>query len=209
MYERYFAEKRGVVSLNFFYRDLTDLVEKETQFNASNGRWEQRPVNVDEGKMWGVEFDGSRRLDDWGLRGLTLRGNYSWLDSSTRDRFTGDNRRINEQPNYILNLGADYEYKPWRASVGGNYNRVGRLEKHDIVGANRRVQKQDPSHYLDVYFVQRLTEHIRLRLSGVNLLEIEKNRPRYTYDSAGKLVFFEQEDERSARAFFVTLEGKI
>lgn len=207
--ERYFAEKRGVVSLNFFYRDLTDLVEKETQFNASNGRWEQRPVNVDEGKLWGMEFDGSRRLDNWGLRGLTLRGNYSWLDSSTRDRFTGDKRRINEQPNYILNLGVDYEYKPWRTSVGGNYNRVGRLEKHDIVGANRRVQKQDPSHYLDVYVVQRLTDHIRLRLSGVNLLEIEKNRPRYTYDSAGNRVFFEQEDETSARAFFVTLEGKI
>lgn len=207
--ERYFAEKRGVASLNLFYRHLTDLVEKETRFNSGNDRWEQHPVNIDSGELWGAELDGSRKLDDAGLRGLTLRGNYSWLASSTRDRITGEKRRINEQPSYILNLGFDYEHQPWRSSIGVNYNRVGPMQKHDIVGANRRVQGQEPSHYLDLYLAHRVNKRLNVRLSAVNLLEIEKNRPRHTYDAAGNLVFFEQEDEASARSFFLTLEGKL
>lgn len=207
--EHYFFQKQGVLTANLFYRNLSNLIEKQTILNAAQQRFEELPVNVDSAKMWGVELDGSRKMDHFGLTGLTLRGNLSLLDSSTQDRTTLRSRRVNEQPKYILNAGLDYEYRPWRTTLGFNYNRVGSLEKHDLSNGNARVQRQEPSHYLDAYLTHQLNKDFRLRLSGINLPEIEKNRPRTTYDAAGKIIFFEQEEERSGRSYFLTLEGKF
>ncbi|MDR7121402.1 TonB-dependent receptor [Rheinheimera soli] len=207
--EHYFDEKGGVVTANLFVRKMTDLVESVTFFDETEQRWITMPVNREKGKFWGLELDGSKKLDQFGLTGLTLRGNYSWLRSSTFDEFSGVDRPINEQPNYIMNAGFDYNLDALNSQFGMSYNRVGSSEKHDLRGNDKRVQKQAPSHYLDTFWNWKITSDLNLRLSAVNLLEIEKNRPRTTTDADGKVVMFEQEDEKSARSFQVTLEGKF
>lgn len=207
--ERYFHDRSGVASINLFHRHLEDLIEKRIGFDGGSGRYTEQPVNVDRARTWGVELDGSYRFRLSSTQEVTVRGNYSWLDSKTRDVSTGRNRRINDQPEYILNLGVDYKYQPWKSTFGMHYNRVGRLQKADLAGSNFRVQRQRPSEYLDAYVRVELAKNLHLRLTAQNLLEAEKIRPRTTTRPDGTVALFEQEDEASSRAFFVQLEGRF
>lgn len=207
--ERYFHDRAGVASVNLFHRSLDDLIEKSIRLNADNGRFEQIPINVETARTWGVELDGSYRVALAPAHSVVLRGNYSWLDSSVTDAYTGKKRTINDQPEHILNAGIDYEYKPWKLKAGVNFNQVGKLQKADVVGANYRVQRQEPSRYLDAFLTFPVAKNLNLRISGINLLEAEKNRPRVTTKPDGSVALREQEDEASARAFFVKLEGRF
>lgn len=207
--ERYFDERAGVASVNLFHRHLRDLIEKETAVDGSTGRYVEMPVNTARARTWGVEVDGSYRLRLTSANAVTVRGNYSWLKSAATDSATGRSRPINDQPDYILNAGIDYEYRPWKMQVGAHYNRVGRLQKADKAGNNFRLQRQRPSEYLDAYVRFQLDRDLFLRISGSNLLEAEKIRPRVTTRPNGTVALFEQEDEASARAFFVRLEGRF
>ncbi len=207
--ERYFDDRAGVASVNVFHRYLHDLIEKEIDVDGASGRFVERPVNTARARTWGIEFDGSYRFRFDGGHGLTLRGNYSRLKSATKDATTGRSRPINDQPDYILNAGIDYEYRPWKMQLGTHYNRVGRLQKADLAGSNQRLQRQRPSQYLDAFVRFELAKDLHLRISGTNLLEAEKIRPRVTTRPDGSIALVEQEDEYSARAFFVRLEGRF
>ncbi|MCU7371972.1 TonB-dependent receptor [Paucibacter sp. O1-1] len=207
--ERYFNQRAGVASVNLFYRRLQDLIEKRILLDDDSGRYLQQPVNVERATTWGLEFDGSYRFSLGAVHGLQLRGNYSWLDSRMRDPLSGRDRPINDQPRRIVNVGIDYEYKPAKLKLGAAYNEVGRLQKVDAVGSHLRVQRQQPSRYLDAYLLYALSPQLQLRVSASNLLEAEKNRPRVTTRPDGSVALFEQEDEASARAFFVRLEGRF
>jgi len=207
--EHLFVEKRGVASANLFYRKLTDLIEKTIVLDAGSGRYQQMPINTAKAETWGVEFDGSYRFDLSVSHAVTLRGNYSWMDSRVDDARTGGKRPINDQPEHILNAGIDYEYKPWKFKVGAHFNQVGKLQKVDLAGSNARTQRQEPSRYLDLSAAWPLAKDLTVRLSALNVLEAEKNRPRTTVRPNGTIALFEQEDEKSSRAFQLRLEGRF
>ncbi|NMY15825.1 TonB-dependent receptor [Pseudomonas sp. WS 5019] len=207
--ERLFAERRGVVSANLFYRDITDLIEKTIVLDADSGRYQQMPINTAKASTWGVELDGSYRFELTPAHGVTVKGNYSWMDSEVNDPATGGKRPINDQPQYIFNAGADYEYRPWKLKFGAHYNEIGRLQKVDMVGSNLRTQEQTPSRYLDLSASLPISKDLTLKLSALNALEAEKNRSRTTVRPNGTVALFEQEDESSSRSFQLLVEGRF
>lgn len=198
-----------MVSANLFYRDITDLIEKTIVLDADSGRYQQMPINTAKASTWGVELDGSYRFELTPAHGVTVKGNYSWMDSEVNDPATGGKRPINDQPQYIFNAGADYEYRPWKLKFGAHYNEIGRLQKVDMVGSNLRTQEQTPSRYLDLSASLPISKDLTLKLSALNALEAEKNRSRTTVRPNGTVALFEQEDESSSRAFQLLVEGRF
>lgn len=80
--------------VNGFYRDLKDIVEL-VQIDSDLFT----PDNTGDGSLSGIE------LSLWGEAGHGPRWmlNYSYLRSSITDRRTGTKRRINDQPDFVLN----------------------------------------------------------------------------------------------------------
>ena len=105
-YERRLGSK-GIVGVNFFYRDVKDVIELvalgENPDNPDGQLF--TPRNIGDGKTWGAEVDFSAPLDVIGMPDTGLFANYTYLDSSIRDPFTGEKRRFNNQPHHVYNVG--------------------------------------------------------------------------------------------------------
>jgi TonB-dependent receptor len=173
---------RGVVGLNFFYRDISDLIEDvyvgEDISDPLNPRQIYSVSNVGDGKVWGLEFDLSTPLSfvGWDNTGVFL--NYSWLDSEVTDAL-GD-RRFNDQSDYVFNVGFIQDIPTWQAAFGLTYRKQG-----DAFG--RVALEEVHTEYggdLEFFVEKRFGENLVVRLTGQNLLDSSKDE---TFDKFGSL----------------------
>ncbi|NBW12380.1 MAG: TonB-dependent receptor [Caulobacteraceae bacterium] len=184
--------RRGVVGINAFYRDITDLIEL-----TNTGEYSEQALddyddaiddgatpaeaaeelvsyvltaeNVGDGKVWGLEFDLSTPLDFIGMEHTGVFLNYSWLDSSVED-FMGK-RRFNSQSDYVLNVGFTQDIPTWGAAFGATYRKQGDA-KSRIVG-EEVVTKYGGD--LEVFIEKQVGSNVVLRLTGSNLLDSSKD----------------------------------
>jgi len=194
--------QRGVVGLNFFYRDVTDLIEViNTGANPSDPTADLYSVmNVGDGKVWGLEFDLSTPLTFMGLPNTGVFFNYSWLDSEITD-FAGE-RKFNGQSDYVYNVGFIQDIPTWGAAFGVTYRKQGdaldRLELEEV----------ETSYGADLeFFVEkRFGKNFVLRLTGQNLLDSSKDEVFDKFDSLADQASrdydeYELETERAGPVF--------
>ncbi len=190
-YERRLG-RRGVVGINFFYRDITDLIEitntgvfsEQAQDDyddaIDDGATPEEAAeelvsyvltasNVGDGQVWGAEFDLSTPLDFIGMENTGVFVNYSWLDSSVDD-FMGD-RRFNAQSDYVFNVGFTHDIRAWGAAFGATYRKQGDAK-------SRIVGEEVVTSYggdLEVFVEKQIGERVVVRLTGSNLLDSSKD----------------------------------
>lgn len=173
--EHYFGSS-GVLSLSAFSRRIQGLIRNVTELEtvpwATVPRWVNRPRNLGDARVEGVEVDGKARLSElWGdttpeWEGLSLRGNLG-LYRSRVGGIPGPNNRIDGQPRLSLNLGLDHRFRgsPW--SAGGGLNAVpGYTVQQTLLQANSVTG----TRVVDVYAVRSVGSTSKLRLSVGNLL---------------------------------------
>ncbi|MBK8283990.1 MAG: TonB-dependent receptor [Ahniella sp.] len=164
--------KTGVVGINFFYRDIQDLIEiANTGIEGDDGpgTFVLQPRNTGDGQVWGAELDMSTPLSAFGLDDTGVFFNYSWLDSKIED-FLGE-RRFNDQSNYVYNVGFIQELTEAAASFGVTYRKQG-----DAFG--RIVGEEVKTSYdgdLEAFVEKRLGKQWTVRLTGSNLLNASKD----------------------------------
>ena len=164
--------RRGVVGLNAFYRDVTDLIEDITTTDIGSGgvgTFIETIDNVGDGQVYGVEFDLSTPLDFIGMENTGVFLNASWLDSQVEDAL-GD-RRFNDQSDYVLNFGFTHDIPTWGAAFGATYRKQG-----DAFG--RVYAEEVTTSYgadLEVFLEKRLFANTVIRLTGSNLLDSSKD----------------------------------
>ncbi|CAN5475466.1 hypothetical protein BH10PSE1_BH10PSE1_30610 [soil metagenome] len=174
--------RRGVVGINAFYRDVTDLVEETNTGavgSAGPGTFIYTVDNVGDGTVWGVEFDLSTPLDFIGMPTTGVFLNYSWLDSSIED-FIGD-RRFNSQSDYVLNLGFTQDIPTWGAAFGATYRKQGDAK-------SRVLAEEVVTSYggdLEVFIEKKIFANTVLRLTGSNLLDSSKDEAFDKFASVG------------------------
>ena len=174
--------RRGVVGINAFYRDVTDLVEETNtgdEGSAGPGTFIYTVDNVGDGQVWGVEFDLSTPLDILGMPSTGVFLNYSWLDSSIED-FLGD-RRFNAQSDYVLNFGFTHDIRSWGAAFGATYRKQGDAK-------SRVLAEEVVTSYgadLEVFLEKQLFSNTVLRLTGSNLLDSSKDE---VFDKFGNVA---------------------
>ncbi len=170
-YERRLG-RRGVAGMNFFYRDVQDLVEETNtgvQGSAGAGTFVYTVDNVGDGKVWGLEFDLSTPLDFIGMDSTGVFLNYSWLDSEITD-FLGD-RRFNGQSDYVYAVGFTQDLPTWGAAFGASYRKQGDAFDRVLAEEVRTSYGAD----LEVFVEKRLGENVLVRLTGSNLLDSSKD----------------------------------
>ncbi|HAI58531.1 MAG TPA: TonB-dependent receptor [Xanthomonadaceae bacterium] len=173
-FERRLGEQ-GIVGLNLFYRDITDLVELANTGAAgsrdapTNRAWIFQPRNTGDGQVWGAEFDLSTPLSAIGLDNTGVFVNYSWLDSEIEDVF--GKRRFNNQSNYVYNVGFIQELPELEASFGATFRQQGDALSR-VVGDEVRTSFDGD---LEAFVEKRFGEAWVVRLTGINLINQSKD----------------------------------
>jgi TonB-dependent receptor len=162
---------RGVAGVNFFYRDVKNLIEVASTGQVGSegpGSFVFTPRNTGDGQVWGIEFDLSTPLTSVGLPDTGVFFNYSWLDSDIDDEL--GSRRFNDQAKYVLNVGFIHDLPDLGVAFGATYRKQG-----DAFG--RVVGEEVTTEYggeLEVFVEKRFGKRFVVRLTGANLLDGKK-----------------------------------
>ncbi|MES2058709.1 MAG: TonB-dependent receptor [Pseudomonadota bacterium] len=213
-YERKLG-RQGIFGINFFYRKVADVIETvDTGRKNGDGLDILEPRNVGSGKVWGAEIDFSAPLDVIGLPDTGLFANYTYLDSSIRDPFTGEKRRFNNQPHHVYNAGFIHTLKKLNASFGATVS--GRTKATESNFDETVDLTYDPD--LEAFVEKRLGKHFVLRFSVQDILRRSKKEAFLKYDGDsyqeilsnrrnGIVDEFELERENAGPLYQVTLRA--
>ena len=125
-YEHYLS-KGGLVSANYFYRRINDLIRNVVALEdvswSAHKRWVTRPQNIGNATVQGVELEAKFRMDEVWTNALpvSLRTNVSFFDSDVKE-VPGPNTRLEGQPQGTANVGADYKLRGLPISMGASVN---------------------------------------------------------------------------------------
>ncbi|MDX2178841.1 MAG: TonB-dependent receptor, partial [Bryobacteraceae bacterium] len=170
-YERRLG-RTGVAGLNFFFRDVTDVLEvfnTGAQGSEGPGTFIYSARNTGNGQVYGAEFDLSTSLSAIGLKDTGVFLNYSWLDSKIDDEF--GERRFNSQSDFVLNVGFIQDIPAFGAAFGATYRKQGDAE-------SRVVGEEVVTAYgadLEAFVEKRIGGRLTVRLVGSNLLNASKD----------------------------------
>jgi outer membrane receptor protein involved in Fe transport len=171
---------RGIVGVNFFYRDIKNLIELTNtgeEGSEGEGTFIFQPHNVGDGKVYGVEFDLSTDLGFVGLTNTGLFGNFSYLDSEVTD-FIGK-RRFNDQAKYVYNFGVIQDFPSFGAAVGATYRKQGPAFGRVIAEEVRTTYGAD----LEIFVEKRVGKSFTIRAVGSNLLNGRKREAFNKFDN--------------------------
>lgn len=165
-YEHYLPQG-GLLSASLFHRQISDYI-RNVIFQDGTGRYVTQPQNVGRAQTSGIEFEAkfrpaelSRALD-WPL---DLRAAVSFFRSKV-NAVPGPDNRLDRQPNYTLNLGADYKWSHLPLQVGGSMS----LQPSTALQVSKQQRSVDGMRRVfDAYALWTLDAHTALRLSAGNL----------------------------------------
>jgi outer membrane receptor for ferrienterochelin and colicins len=215
--------RRGVVGVNFFYRDIDRLIEvvnagadvREDEEDPDSDVFNlYEPRNIGSGKTWGMELDLSTPLDMVGLPDTGVFFNFTWMDSEVTDPFTGNKRRFTNQPHYVYNIGVIHTVPAWDVSFGASYYDRGAGYEY---GLDETVTV-DYDGNLEAFVEKRFGKRFVVRVAATNILDMEKREDFLTYagDSAAEIIAnrragivdeSERERERSGPLYQLTLRA--
>jgi iron complex outermembrane receptor protein len=192
-YEHYLG-KGGLMSANFFYRHINDLIRNvvalESVSWSTDQRWVSRPQNVGNAIARGIELEAKFRLDEvWaGALPVAMRTNLSFFDSAV-EKVPGPNNRLEGQPTGTANLGADYKLRSLPISLGASVNITPgyNLQLSDIQSSSVGAKV-----VTDAFLVWFINPNAQLRLSANNLL------PRDYLNTSSVLNGTQRQDNESA-----------
>ena len=125
--ERYLAGS-GLISANVFHRQIKNYMRNQTaledvSWSPGQPRYVSRPQNVGDAVTQGIELEAKFRLSELLVDApkLDLRANASVFRSRVKS-VPGPDNRLDQQPGFTANLGADYRLPGLPLSLGGNLN---------------------------------------------------------------------------------------
>lgn len=170
--------KTGVIGVNVFYRDVTNLTELTTALepdgtveegSEGDGTFVLTPRNTGDGEVYGIEFDASFGLAFLGLPDTGVFGNLAILDSNITDEF--GERRFNDQSKFVYNFGAIQNLPKFGAAFGATYRKQGEA-------FGRVVGEEVFTRYgadLEIFVEKRFGDSFTIRAVGTNLLDGTKD----------------------------------
>ena len=136
---------RGVIGVNAFYRDITNLIEianTGVEGDEGPGTFVLQPRNTGDGEVWGIELDLSTPLTAFGLDNTGVFFNYSWLDSEIEDVF--GTRKFNDQSDYVFNVGFIQQLPEPGGVVRRQLPQAGRRLRPDRRRGGRHLLRRRP-----------------------------------------------------------------
>ena len=172
--ERYLPGS-GVLSASVFHRQIKDLMRGVTTLEnvswSSQPRYVSRPQNVGDATTQGLELEAKFRLSELVADAprIDLRANASVYRSRVRS-VPGPDNRLDQQPGYTANLGADYRVPGVPLTLGGNLNWT--------PGYNTRLAEFQTAYQgkklgVDAYGLWVFNPALQLRVTASNLAALD------------------------------------
>jgi outer membrane receptor protein involved in Fe transport len=157
-WERY-LDKNSMLSVSAFHKRIRDVTL--TRIYRNDGVWISTPDNLGGATVRGVEFEGKTSRGALAAR-VNLARNWSRLDA-----VPGPDNRIDGQPAWSGNLGADYARPSGAFDAGATFSYRGRYASRQsaVQASTGGVKRQ-----LDLYAVWKRGRNGKLRLSVSDLL---------------------------------------
>lgn len=202
----------GVIGVNVFYRDISNLTELATvldpvtgdplEGSEGQGTFVYQPQNIGDGEVYGIEFDASFSLAFIGLKDTGVFGNLAILDSNVTDAL--GERRFNDQSEYVYNFGAIQNVPSWGAAFGATYRKQG-------TAFGRVIAEEVTTRYgadLEIFVEKRFGDSFTIRAVGSNLLDGTKDEVFNKFDNLEDQIDrnfdeYELESERAGPVFQV------
>jgi|CXWL01.1.fsa_nt_gi TonB-dependent receptor len=207
--------RRGIIGVNYFHRDVSDLISLvNTGAVSGGGGFIYTFDNIGDGEVSGWELDVSTPLEFIGLPETGFFANYTDLDSSRVEPFTGIEATFNAQPDYVYNWGITHNVPSWNSSFGFSYRKQG-LSVSTFLG---EIENQWYDGNLEVFVEHRFTDHLVMRLVGNNILDADSIQAEKNYDGDTAIELrdamilndvdeFEVERENSSPTVMLTLRA--
>lgn len=172
--ERYLPGS-GVLSASVFHRQIKDLMRSvitlENVSWSSQPRWVSRPQNLGDAVTQGLELEAKFRLSDLlaDAPRIDLRANTSIFRSRVKSA-PGPDNRLDQQPDYTANFGADYRVPGAPLTLGGNLNWT--------PGYNTRLAVAQTAYQgkklgVDAYGLWVFNPALQLRVTASNLAALD------------------------------------
>ena len=213
-YQRTFAGGEGIAGINFFYRDISDVIELSgTGDSVSVGGSsfdEFQYRNAGDGELYGMEIDFSSPLGFVGLPQTALFTNGTLLESEVEDTVTGEDREFTRTPNWVVNAGIQQEL-PANFRLGASVHAEGDIRDDEVTEIT--IQEQDP--FVQAFIEKSWPEHnATLRFVAKNLLDRAKIENKREFDSIGQRrnnnpPVRELENEQRGRVFKLVLRMRF
>ncbi|MBK6519979.1 MAG: TonB-dependent receptor [Polyangiaceae bacterium] len=180
-----FPTAREVLAVSAFYKRFSDPIEQVLDPSSGNGVISYE--NGLGGDLFGVELEARKSLDFMApvLRPLSLVANVTFshsrvsLDPERAAALTSSSRPLSFQAPYLANVALDFDYEESGTRARVLYNLVG--PRLTLVGANGIPDVYErPRHGLDVTVGQRIGEHVEVRGSASNLIDLPVERAHDT-----------------------------
>ena len=201
--------QNGVIGVNVFYRDVSNLTEIATVLDAQGrpvegsegqGTFIFTPRNTGNGEVYGIEFDASFSLAFIGLPDTGVFGNLALLDSTIEDEF--GERQFNDQSEYVYNFGVIQNLPDFGAAFGATYRKQGEA-------FGRVVGEEIFTRYgadLEIFVEKRFGDSFTIRAVGSNLLDGTKDEDFNKFNTveeqfARDFDEYELESERAGPVF--------
>ena len=168
-YENYLS-KGGIVSANFFYRRIQNLIRNEAELEtvswASVPRWVSRPRNIGDATTYGVELEAKFRLDQFfeDAWPVNIRSNLSLFRSHV-DQIPGPYNTLDQQPKGTANLGFDYRLRSVPLTIGGNLNYT---PETTIQQTELQLNTIDRKRVMDAFALWNFNPSVAIRFSASN-----------------------------------------
>ena len=200
----------GLFSANLYLRHIEDLIrDVRTQEAVSWSpvpRWVLRPQNIGGAWVSGLELEAKFRPVDLGGPDwpLSVRLNATLMNSRV-EQVMGPDNRLDQQPRFLLNVGADYTARliPWTWGAHWNHTPAYGVRQMD----NQRLE-QGMKRVVDVYALWRVSGPTRLRFSVSNALPLD-DVSATTVSLENSAAQRRQQQARTYRLFTARLETRF
>jgi len=170
----------GVLNSQFYYRDITDVIDR-IDVSPSADNLQSARGNIGDGKRYGVNLDLSARLGFLGLPNALFTSGLSIRDSEVLDPFLNTKRRMRNNGRWtarssfrhdVIGFGLSYGFQYEMNSNGGS----GRTEV-DIFDTEERIFQPEISAFLEKQAFGSYT--FRLEANNIHQNEFCRTRTRY------------------------------
>ena len=209
----HYLDGGGIVSANIFARRIDKLIRTvrslETVSWASSPRWVARPQNIGQADAAGLELEAKGRLSDLWATDLpiSLRSNLTLMWSRV-DQVLGPNNRLEGQPPYTANLGADWPLRGTPLTLGASLNFTPSFALQQI---DSQTYRQGVKSVTDAYALWRFSPDAsaRLTLSNAGARRYDTGNTTLLTDASGGSAG-SQSTDTSARSYtVVNLRGEF
>ena len=172
--QKYFSGSNYII-LNGFYKDITDIIEQAyvgtDALNNDNPIF--KAINIAEAKVYGADLE-VKYTPEFISKHFNITSHISWMGSSVKDPRTSEDRRLKDQPDYIVNLLFNYINPINGFDITLGINHIG--ERIDPESSSINLIT-DPFTQIDCQVKYHISNTFSVYMSGKNILgnEVKSN----------------------------------